>query len=287
MFDFKKAAEEIRDTFKDKRKAEMISTGAEMTTPIEDSDFVVMPSWFQEISGVKGFPFGYAFMIAGNTDSGKTSCAIQAIKAAQEQGIAVILVDTERKTTKQRLLNWGVDPENLARVQPQYLEEAYDGIDVWLNKIKENDENTKILVIFDSLGNTPSIKESELGVEDTIQLGLAAKVNKRGARRLIPRLHRDKVAILVINQTYDNLTSPGKSNAGGNAWDFYCTVIFQTSRKSWLEKVVKGEKLRKGARVVYKLYKNHLISGDLALTKSSEIDITSEGMKLAGNKEEA
>lgn len=286
MFDFKKAAEEIRDTFKDKRKAQMISTGDEMTTPTEDSDFVVMPEWFKSIAGVKGLPFGYAIMIAGNTDSGKTSCAIQAIKAAQEQKIAVILVDTEKKTTKQRLINWGVNPDNLARVQPQYLEEAYDGIDRWIDKIKEDDESTKILVIFDSLGNTPSIKEMELGVEETLQLGLAAKINKRGARRLVPRLHRDNISILIINQTYDNMTSPGKSNAGGNAWDFYCALIFQTSRKKWLEKLVKGVTLRKGARVVYKLYKNHLITEDLSLLKSAEIDITSEGMKLVGSSDE-
>ena len=259
----------------------MISTGAEMTTPTEDSDFVVMPQWFQSMSGTKGLPFGYVVMIAGNTDSGKTSFTIEAMKCAQEQDINVILVDTEKKTTSRRLTQWGVDPDRVARVQPEYLEQAYDGIDQWINYIKDADPDSKILVIFDSVGNTPSMKEVENDVDDTLQLGLAAKTNKRGMRRLVPKLKQDNIAMLLINQTYDNIASPGKTNAGGKAMDFFSCLTYQTARKSWLEKTVKGEKKRIGARVRWTLYKNHLIDVDgRDVQKVQDIDITSEGMKL-------
>ena len=280
MIDFKKAAEDIRKTFKDKKKASSISTGAEMTTPKAPEDFVVMPEWFARMSGTLGLPFGFVVMIAGNTDSGKTSFTIEAMKAAQEQGVNVILVDTEKKTTSRRLEQWGVDPGRVGRVQPEYLEEAYDGIDKWIDYIKEADEDAKILVIFDSVGNTPAYKETESDVDDTLQLGLAAKSNKRGMRRLVPRLKRDNISMLLINQTYDNIASPGKTNAGGKAMDFFSCLTYQTSRKGWLEKTVKGEKKRFGARVRWTLYKNHLIDGDHEVQKVSDIDITSEGMKL-------
>ena len=280
MIDFKKAAEDIRKTFKDKKKASMISTGDEMTTPTAPEDFVVMPEWFARMSGTLGLPFGFVVMIAGNTDSGKTSFTIEAMKSAQEQDIHVILVDTEKKTTSKRLSDWGVNPEHIARVQPEYLEEAYDGIDKWVDYIKDADANAKILVIFDSVGNTPAFKETESDVDDTLQLGLAAKSNKRGMRRLVPRLKRDNIAMLLINQTYDNIASPGRSNAGGKAMDFFSCLTYQTSRKGWLEKTVKGEKKRIGAKVRWSLYKNHLIDGDADVNKVSDIDITSEGMKL-------
>ena len=117
MIDFKQAAEEIRATYKDKKKASMISTGAEMTTPTEPEDFVVMPEWFARMSGSLGLPFGFVVMIAGNTDSGKTSFTIEAMKSAQVQNVNVILVDTEKKTTSRRLEQWGVNPEQIARVQ--------------------------------------------------------------------------------------------------------------------------------------------------------------------------
>ena len=281
MIDFKEAADKIRSTYKDKKKAAMISTGAEMTTPTEDSDFVVMPQWFQNMSGTKGLPFGYVVMIAGNTDSGKTSFTIEAMKCAQEQGVNVILVDTEKKTTSRRLTQWGVDPDRVARVQPEYLEQAYDGIDQWINYIKDADPDSKILVIFDSVGNTPSMKEVENDVDDTLQLGLAAKTNKRGMRRLVPKLKQDNIAMLLINQTYDNIASPGKTNAGGKAMDFFSCLTYQTARKGWLEKTVKGEKKRIGAKVRWTLYKNHLIDVDgRDVQKVQDIDITSEGMKL-------
>ena len=282
MIDFKAAADEIRATYKDKKKASMISTGAEMTTPTKPEDFVVMPEWFAQMSGSLGLPFGYVVMIAGNTDSGKTSFTIEAMKSAQEQDVNVILVDTEKKTTSKRLTDWGVNPNHIARVQPEYLEEAYDGIDKWIDYIKDADADAKILVIFDSVGNTPSVKEVERDVDETLQLGVAAKSNKRGMRRLVPRLKRDNIAMLLINQTYDNIASPGKTNAGGKAMDFFSCLTYQTSRKGWLEKTVKGEKKRIGAKVRWSLYKNHLLSGenDVGLGKVSDIDITSEGMKL-------
>ena len=280
MIDFKKAADEIRATFKDKKKASMISTGAEMTTPTTPDDFVVMPSWFHTMSGTLGLPYGYVVMIAGNTDSGKTSFTIEAMKAAQEQDVNIILVDTEKKTTSKRLTDWGVNPDHVARVQPEYLEEAYDGIDKWVDYIKDADADAKILVIFDSVGNTPSIKEVERQVDETLQLGVAAKSNKRGMRRLVPRLKRDNIAMLLINQTYDNIASPGKTNAGGKAMDYFSCLTYQTTRKGWLEKTVKGEKRRFGARVRWTLYKNHLIDAENDVQKVSDIDITAEGMAL-------
>lgn len=279
-FDFQKAAEEIRETYKDKKKAASISTGAEMTNPKNDEDFLIMPPWFQEGAGLKGIPFGHMVMISGNPDSGKTSCTIEAMRQAQAQGVLVILVDTERKTTKTRLENWGVDPINLARVQPANLEEAYDGIDDWITKMKAADENNRILVVFDSVANTASKKERESTLDDTMQLGIAAKTNKRGLRRLIPRLKEDDIALLIINQTYDNMGSPGKSNAGGKALDFFSSLTFQTSRKAWLEKTVKGEKIRVGATVKWNVYKNHLIEDDEGVTKTFDINITADGMAL-------
>jgi len=281
-------AAKLRAQFKDdKAKANIISTGADMLAQTDDKDFVVMPSWWQAATGLKGLPFGYVFMISGNPDSGKTSATIEAMRCAQQQGIQIILVDTEKKTTKSRLVQWGVDPENIARVQPNYLEEAYDGIDKWLDAIKDADPDSRILVIFDSLGNTPARAEADNAVEDSLQMGLAAKINKRGFRRLVPKLARDKIHVLVVNQTYANMGSPGRTNAGGQAVDYFSVLTFQTSRFKWLEKVVKGEQIRIGARVQWTAYKNHLVDANSVIQKRVQLDITGEGIALVGaNKRE-
>ena len=280
MIDFQAKIEQFKKSPKGKKNPSLLSTGEDMTTPVDDADFVIMPKWFRDLSGIKGIPFGFTVMISGTPDSGKTSSSIEAMRCAQEQDINVILVDTEKKTTKSRLEQWGVDPKRLARVQPEYLEEAYDGIDWWINCIKDQDPDAKILVIFDSVANTPSVKEVETDLDDTLQLGLAAKVNKRGIRRLMPRLRRERVALMLINQTYDNLGSPGKSNAGGKGLDFASALTYQTSRKCWLEKTSQGEKIRIGAQVRWTLYKNHLLVHDVDTRKVGDINITQDGMEL-------
>lgn len=283
--DLKAISEKIRKSFKDdKRGASVFGTGSDIITPTKPEDFVVLAPWWKEATGVLGLPFGYVFMIAGNTDSGKTSFAIESIKAAQDQGVHVILVDTEKKTTGNRLTARGVDPEQIALIRPDYLEDAYDGIDKYLEYIKDADPEGRVLIIFDSLGNTPARAEADTDVDDSLQMGLAAKVNKRGFRRLVPKLNRDKIHILVINQTYANMGSPGRTNAGGNAVDFFSALTFQTSRFKWLEKTVKSEVVRVGARVQWTLYKNHLL-GEAPLQKKIQLDCTSDGMKLVGGED--
>jgi hypothetical protein len=88
--------------------------------------------------------------------------------------------------------------------------------------------------------------------------------------------------MLVINQTYDNMGSPGKTNKGGKNKDFYSAITFQTSRIGWIEGQVKGEKVRKGAKVKWNVYKNHLIDNDKLLGKQFELDITGAGIALKG-----
>lgn len=92
-------------------------------------------------------------------------------------------------------------------------------------------------------------------------------------------------AVLMINYTYDNIGSPGKTNAGGKAVNFFSCLTYQTSRKQWLEKTVKGEKVPIGTKVQWRLFKNHLDKSNPD-PKSIELDITADGIKLAGVSED-
>ena len=102
---------------------------------------------------------------------------------------------------------------------------------------------------------------------------------------MISKRDEDNAAILVINYTYDNIGSPGKTNAGGKAVNFFSSLTYQTSRKQWLEKTVKGEKVRTGARVQWRLFKNHIDKSNPG-PKNVEFDITSEGFKIVGSNDE-
>lgn len=251
-----------------------------------DSDFLIMPEWWQKGTNTKGLPFGKVVMIAGDSDSGKTSCAIAAMRAAQTQDVAVLYVETEGKTTTQDLMNWGVDASQVMLVQSSIAEEAFELMfklwDGFFDKYPDN----KLLVIFDSIGNVVSKRDSQIDLTSENQKpGGKGQINRLGINKIVAKRAEHDVAVLMINYTYDNLGSPGKTNAGGKAVNFFSSLTYQTTRKGWLEKTIKGEKVRVGAKVQWKLFKNHIDRANPG-PKVLELDITSDGIQLVGASDE-
>ncbi len=249
---------------------------------LQDSDFLIMPEWWQKGTNTKGIPFGKIVMIAGDSDSGKTSCAIAAMKAAQEQEVAVLYVETEGKTTTQDLKNWGVDSEQVMLVQESIAEKAFEAMFSLWDGFFKSYPTGKLLVVFDSLGNVVSLRDSEIDLTTQSQKpGGKGQINRLGLNKLVAKRDENDVAVLMINYTYDNIGSPGKTNAGGKAVNFFSCLTYQTSRKGWLEKTTKGVKQRVGAKVQWKLFKNHIDKTNPG-PKVIELDITAEGISLAG-----
>ena len=246
-----------------------------------DSDFLLMPEWWQTATNTKGIPFGKIVMIAGDSDSGKTSCAIAAMKAAQSQDVAVLYVETEGKTSTNDMVGWGVDPDQVMLVQESIAEKAFEAMFALWDGFFKNYPDGKLLVIFDSLGNVVSMRDAQMDLTTSSQKpGGKGQINRLGLNKLVAKRDEDDVAVLMINYTYDNIGSPGKTNAGGKAVNFFSCLTYQTSRKQWLEKTVKGQKIRTGARVQWRLFKNHLDKANPG-PKVVELDITAEGITLA------
>lgn len=253
----------------------------------DDGEFIIMPEWWQKGTNTKGLPFGRLVMIAGDSDSGKTSAAIEAMKAAQAQDVAVLYVEAEGKTTEADLKSWGVDTEQIMLVQESIAEKAFKAMFALWEVFFDNYPKGKLLVIFDSIGNVLSLHDRNLDLTDGNQKpGGKGKTNRLAINKMIAKTKLDgnQVAIFIANYTYDNIGSRGKTNAGGKAVNFFSSLIYQTSRKQWLEKVVKGEKIRTGARVQWKLFKNHVNKSNPG-PKIIELDITDEGIRLVGDGE--
>lgn len=286
MSKFKMAdlASDIKKQFKDNPKlAKRIGVGSNLSK-LEDKDFIVMPPWWEKCTGVKGIPFGKLIMIAGDSDSGKTSAAIEAMRAAQSQEVGVIYVETESKTTEADLKNWGVDPSSILLIQSSIAEEAFELLFAAWEGFKTSYPKSKLLIVFDSIGNVVSQRDSEINLtEQNSQPGGKGKINRLAINKMIAKRDEDQAAVLIINYTYDNLGSPGKTNAGGKAVNFFSSLTFQTMRRGWVEKQVKGEKVRIGADVTWKIFKNHL---DRAGEHKKEfvLRITSEGISVIGEE---
>jgi RecA/RadA recombinase len=283
-FDMAGIVNEVRKEFKDQPKlARRIGVGSNLSE-LTEKDFIIMPPWWKEITGVLGLPFGKLVMLAGDSDSGKTSLAITAMKAAQSQDVGVIYVETEGKTTKADLVNWGVDLEGVALIQSGIAEEAFELLFAAWDKFKERNPGSPLLVVFDSIGNVVSQRDSEISLtEQDSKPGGKGKINRLALNKMVAKRDEDNAAILILNYTYDNIGSPGKTNAGGKALNFFSSLTFQSSRKGWYEQQVKGRKVRAGAIVVWKLFKNHLNRSGQNL-KEVELKITSDGFEVVGKE---
>jgi RecA/RadA recombinase len=270
----------------EKFKSKKILLGSDLPDSA-DLEYVELPSWWKEATNTKGLPFRKIVMIAGDSDSGKTSFSIVSIKAAQDQKVAVLYVETEGKTTKQDFVNWGVDPKNIYIMQESVAEEIYDEVCEFVDQRIKNNPKEKLLIVIDSIGNVISKHDAERSLSTSGQKpGGKGKTNREGLNKLIAKRTQHDIALLIINYTYDNIGSPGKTNAGGKAVNFFSSLTYQTSRKSWIEKTVKGQKVRVGAKVQWKLFKNHIDRSNPG-PKVIEFDITSEGFKLIGATDES
>jgi len=274
---------DVKQTAKDMEKLYNKSSEIVLGDELDDTiEYIHLPDWWQKASGVPGLPFRKLVMIAGDSDSGKTSFSIASIKAAQEQGVTVLYVETEGKTTKEDFSNWGVDTKKIYILKEAIAEEIYDKTYNWLTSRLKANPAEKILLVIDSIGNVLSVNDLDRSMAETsARPGGKGKSNRDGLKRLISKSMKHDIAILAVNYTYDNIGSPGKTNAGGKALNFFSSLTYQTSRKSWIEATVKGEKVRKGAKVTWKLFKNHL-NRQSPGAKIVELDITAEGIKLAG-----
>lgn len=293
-FDFSDTIEDVKKSLKKSDMIKDIGTGSDLSVVSNDpADYVVMPDWWKENYGVLGLQFGRIVQIAGKPDSGKTSLCIEAMRRAQEQGYGVVYVETEGKTSPQDLEGAGIDPKGIMLVKNSITERAFDaGFLLW-DKFFEKYPKDKLLFVFDSYGNTVSMRDESIQLsKDGPKVGGASKINRLGLNKIIAKLvgKKEPVAVLFVNYTYNNLGSPGRTNAGGDALNFFNMIAIQSSRKAWVKGKSNGVDVRKGAIVKWDTYKNHYAKhlldehgNKIYLPASLEIKITEKGMEVVGS----
>lgn len=291
-FNFSKTIEKVQNSFKkDERRAKQIGLGSSLESISTDpKDYVVLPNWWREKFGILGLKFGHFVQIAGTPDSGKTSLSLLAMRCAQEQGYGVIYVETEGKTGPEDLVAAGINPDGVITIHTKLTEEAFDASSKAIDAFFDDYPEDKLLFVFDSYGNTQSMRDSALDLtQGGALVGGAAKINRIGISALAAKQIEKPIAILFVNYTYANLGGVGRTNAGGEALNFHCMLTIQASRKAWYERTIGGEKVRAGADVLWKSYKNHYAKSlknedgtAIYLPKETVLRISDKGFEVVG-----
>lgn len=293
--DVNKLVNNVRQAYgKDKSMANQVGTGSMLSRPTRDDEFVCWKgsSW-ETLTGVKGLPFGRVVEIAGRPDSGKTTHAMQFMKNAQDQGILVILWDTEGKFSATRYDKYfGGDSSAIVHIGSKMILEGGDQIEKVITEAKAQDPDIKILIVWDSVGGTLSVGEGEDGsLVESKQMAQASKENGQVIRSFIRLMERHKkratneetITVLLINQTYANIGAPGQKESGGQKVEYFSSIILQLTRKSDLTKVKDGVKRKIGIVTRAKVKKNHLFDGEDSVAEM-DLKITAGGIELLDGK---
>jgi recombination protein RecA len=198
----------------------------------------------------KGVPLGKVTVFAGESGAGKSYiCSGNIIKNAQEQGMYVILVDSENALDEAWLHALGVDTseQKLLKLNMAMIDDVAKTISEFMKEYKQlpSDERPKILFVIDSLGMllTPTdVNQFEAG-EMKGDMGRKPKALTSLVRNCVNMFGSYNVGLVCTNHTYasQDMFDPDDKISGGQGF-IYASSIVVAMRKLKLKTDADGNK---------------------------------------------
>ena len=209
----------------------------------------------------KGIPIGMITQIHGEASTAKTVFATHILKEAQQKGYYTLLVDSENAYSTEFASALGIDPKKLIYAAPETLEDCFETIESTIKSIREVDQDTPIVIAYDSIAVSPSKAEYEAESYEGNNMQGAVRAKATGAclRKINPLMRKYKVALVVINQIRNKVGVMFGDNstpaAGGKSLEYYLGVNLKSlSAKS--ERILNDRKQIIGIRGRCKNTKN-------------------------------
>lgn len=288
-------AKKVQGLYNPKDKSrDIIATGATLKRPINDEDFVLTPvdhPW-RTLTGLKGIPFDIITQIAGAPDSGKSTIAGQFMAWAQQQGVYVVLWDTEKKFNRLRFeKHFGGNSEEINIVATTTIRKGAGALLKYVRSIIEVDPKAKILLIHDSVGGSVSRARAEREMDDekNAQPGSEAVENSDYMRHVVATFDKypGQIALVLINQMTMKIgPRPGKSRSGGEKISFHSSLIIEMTRVQDLTKIVKGIKVKTGIVSRAKSAKSHLSEEEFSVYEM-RVMVDAKGWHFVGGADES
>ena len=198
----------------------------------------------------KGVPLGKVTVFAGESGAGKSYiCSGNLVKAAQEQGIYVVLVDSENALDEAWLHALGVDTaeDKLLKLNMAMIDDVAKTINEFVKEYKEIPEETrpKVLFVIDSLGMllTPTdVNQFEAG-DLKGDMGRKPKALTALVRNCVNMFGALNIGLVATNHTYasQDMFDPDDKISGGQGF-IYASSIVVAMRKLKLKEDEDGAK---------------------------------------------
>jgi RecA/RadA recombinase len=182
----------------------------------------------------KGIPLGKVTVFAGESGAGKSYiCSGNIIRYAQEQGIYVILIDSENALDEKWLIDLGVDTsaEKILKLNMAMIDDVAKTISEFMKEYKSMpaDERPKILFVIDSLGMllTPTdVNQFEAG-EMKGDMGRKPKALTSLVRNCVNMFGSYNVGLVCTNHTYASQDpyNPDPNISGGQGFVYASSIV--------------------------------------------------------------
>jgi RecA/RadA recombinase len=213
----------------------------------------------------KGVPLGKVTVFAGESGAGKSYiCSGNLVRHAQEQGIFVVLVDSENALDEAWLHALGVDTseDKLLKLNMAMIDDVAKTINEFMSEYKAmaEEDRPKVLFIIDSLGMllTPTdVNQFEAG-DLKGDMGRKPKALTALVRNCVNMFGSANVGLIATNHTYasQDMFDPDDKISGGQGF-IYASSIVVAMKKLKLKEDEDGNKISevKGIRAACKIMK--------------------------------
>ena len=198
----------------------------------------------------KGVPLGKVTVFAGESGSGKSYfCSGNIVKHAQEQGIFVVLIDSENALDEDWLKKLDVDTseEKLLKLNMAMIDDVAKTVSEFMKEYKEipDEERPKVLFVVDSLGMllTPTDVD-QFGKGDLKgDMGRKPKALTALVRNCVNMFGSYNVGMVCTNHTYasQDMFDPDDKISGGQGF-VYASSIVIAMKKLKLKEDLDGNK---------------------------------------------
>ncbi len=213
----------------------------------------------------KGIPLGKVTVFAGESGSGKSYiCSGNLVRHAQEQGIYVVLIDSENALDEAWLHALGVDTadDKLLKLNMAMIDDVAKTISEFMKgyKAMNEEDKPKVLFVIDSLGMllTPTdVNQFEAG-DMKGDMGRKPKALTALVRNCVNMFGSNNVGLVATNHTYasQDMFDPDDKISGGQGF-IYASSIVVAMRKLKLKEDEAGNKISevRGIRSACKVMK--------------------------------
>jgi recombination protein RecA len=199
----------------------------------------------------KGVPLGKVTVFAGESGAGKSYFAAgNIVRHAQEQGIYVVLIDTENALDQAWLEALGVDCDEskLLKLSMSMIDDVAKTISTFMidYKAMDDEDRPKVLFVIDSLGMllTPTDVDQFNKGDMKGDMGRKPKALTSLVRNTVNMIGSLNVGLVCTNHTYasQDMFDPDDKISGGQGF-IYASSIVVAMKKMKLKEDADGNKI--------------------------------------------